>query len=56
MPSIGFVNESKLYVRGEIDERTAILDEWLEKGHLLGNHTSPTSQLTLPRSRNTKKT
>jgi peptidoglycan/xylan/chitin deacetylase (PgdA/CDA1 family) len=39
VPAIGFVNESKLFVNGEIDERTAILDKWLEGGHLLGNHT-----------------
>ena len=35
----GFVNESKLYVAGEIDARTALLASWLEAGQELGNHT-----------------
>jgi len=39
VPAIGFVNESKLMVEGEMDERTALLAEWLDRGHLLGNHT-----------------
>ncbi len=39
VPAVGFVNESKLLVKGEVDERLAILDKWLENGHLLGNHT-----------------
>ena len=39
IPAIGFVNESKLFVKGEIDERTEILSRWLVAGHQLGNHT-----------------
>lgn len=38
-PAVGLVNESKLYVPGEIDERTALLDLWLDAGAELGNHT-----------------
>ncbi|HEX9944805.1 MAG TPA: polysaccharide deacetylase family protein [Thermoanaerobaculia bacterium] len=39
VPAVGLVNESKLYVPGEIDERTALLDRWLDAGAELGNHT-----------------
>lgn len=39
VPAAVFVNESKLFVPGEIDERTAILEKWLDAGHILGNHT-----------------
>jgi|SRR3954447_5777030 len=39
VPATGFVNEGKLYVSGEIDARTALLDQWLEAGQELGNHT-----------------
>lgn len=38
-PAVGLVNESKLYVPGEIDERTALLEMWLDAGAELGNHT-----------------
>ena len=50
VPAVGFVNESKLFgVRGEVDERIALLDAWLDKGHLLGNHTfSHPSLVTTP--------
>lgn len=37
--AVGLVNESKLFVPGEIDERTAVLKNWLDAGHELGNHT-----------------
>lgn len=37
--AVGFVNESKLYRPGEIDERAALLKGWLDAGHELGNHT-----------------
>lgn len=37
--AVGLVNESKLFVPGEIDERTAVLKSWLDAGHELGNHT-----------------
>jgi peptidoglycan/xylan/chitin deacetylase (PgdA/CDA1 family) len=39
IPAIGFVNESKLYVRGETDARIALLQMWLDAGLELGNHT-----------------
>jgi peptidoglycan/xylan/chitin deacetylase (PgdA/CDA1 family) len=39
VPAIGFVNESKLHVRGEVDSRIAVLDRWLDAGLALGNHT-----------------
>lgn len=39
IPAVGFVNESKLYSRGEIDERVALLRKWLDAGLELGNHT-----------------
>lgn len=37
--AIGFVNEQKLFFTGEIDRRTALLKQWLDDGHELGNHT-----------------
>ncbi len=39
VPTVGFVNEKKLFVEGEIDARTALLAEWLDRGVELGNHT-----------------
>jgi peptidoglycan/xylan/chitin deacetylase (PgdA/CDA1 family) len=39
VPATGFVNEGKLYVPGEIDARAALLEQWLEAGEELGNHT-----------------
>ncbi len=39
VPAIGFVNESKLFRRGEMDARTALLQMWLDAGLELGNHT-----------------
>ncbi len=38
-PAIGFVNESRLHVPGELDERIAILQMWLDADMQLGNHT-----------------
>jgi peptidoglycan/xylan/chitin deacetylase (PgdA/CDA1 family) len=39
IPAIGFVNESKLFDGGTLDEaRVALLREWLDEGHELGNH------------------
>lgn len=38
VPAIGFVNEDKLLVRGEVDERIALLEAWLEAGMEIGNH------------------
>jgi peptidoglycan/xylan/chitin deacetylase (PgdA/CDA1 family) len=39
VPAVGFVNEKKLYVPGEVDERIAALKMWLDYGFELGNHT-----------------
>lgn len=39
-PAVGFVNASKLAIRGEVTERTALLEAWVDGGHTLGNHTS----------------
>jgi peptidoglycan/xylan/chitin deacetylase (PgdA/CDA1 family) len=39
VPAVGFVNERKLFVRGEMDARTDILRAWLDAGLELGNHT-----------------
>src|SRR5438128_8408898 len=39
IPAVGFVNESKLYLRtGEVDARIAALNQWLDAGLELGNH------------------
>lgn len=50
VPAIGFVNENKLLVRGQVDERIALLQAWLDAGHELGNHTfsHPSLQTTPP--------
>jgi peptidoglycan/xylan/chitin deacetylase (PgdA/CDA1 family) len=39
IPVIGFVNESRLHVRGEGEARIGLLRQWLDAGHELGNHT-----------------
>jgi peptidoglycan/xylan/chitin deacetylase (PgdA/CDA1 family) len=39
VPAIGFVNESKLHVPGEVDARTEVLKQWVDAGMILGNHT-----------------
>jgi peptidoglycan/xylan/chitin deacetylase (PgdA/CDA1 family) len=39
VPAVGFVNERKLFIPGEMDARTAILQSWLDAGAELGNHT-----------------
>lgn len=39
VPAIGFVNEWKLQVQGERDARVALLEDWLDAGMSLGNHT-----------------
>ena len=39
VPAAGFVNERKLYRRGETDARTELLRAWLDAGLELGNHT-----------------
>ena len=48
VPAVGFVNEGKLYRRGEVDERTELLRAWLDAGLELGNHTF--SHLNLQRA------
>jgi peptidoglycan-N-acetylglucosamine deacetylase len=50
VPAIGFVNEKKLYVHGEVDQRIDALRYWLDAGLELGNHTfghTSLSQATL---------
>jgi peptidoglycan/xylan/chitin deacetylase (PgdA/CDA1 family) len=40
VPVIGFVNEDKLEVDGEVQPvRVKMLEDWLDDGHELGNHT-----------------
>jgi len=39
VPTVGFVNERKLYKEGEVDARIKALNMWLESGFELGNHT-----------------
>jgi peptidoglycan/xylan/chitin deacetylase (PgdA/CDA1 family) len=39
VPAVGFVNEIKLFVANETEERTALLEAWLNAGLELGNHT-----------------
>ena len=38
IPVVGFVNERKLYKFGEVDQRIAALNMWLDYGFDLGNH------------------
>lgn len=39
IPAVGFVNESLLYVPGEVEARIALLKQWIDAGAELGNHT-----------------
>jgi peptidoglycan/xylan/chitin deacetylase (PgdA/CDA1 family) len=39
IPTVGFVNESQLYVPGEVDARIDLLRQWSKAGVELGNHT-----------------
>ena len=40
VPVVGFVNENKLEVDGQVNpQRLAMLDDWLDAGYELGNHT-----------------
>jgi peptidoglycan/xylan/chitin deacetylase (PgdA/CDA1 family) len=39
VPAVAFVNEKKLYHRGEVDERIEALRQWVDAGFELGNHT-----------------
>jgi len=38
-PAVGFVNERKLYKFSEVDDRIRALNQWLDAGFELGNHT-----------------
>jgi peptidoglycan/xylan/chitin deacetylase (PgdA/CDA1 family) len=38
LPTAGFVNEGKLFVTNEVDERIALLQQWIDTGAILGNH------------------
>jgi len=38
-PSVGFVNEGKVQVEGEVDGWTDLLRDWIASGAILGNHT-----------------
>ena len=38
-PATAFVNEAKLQVPGEFDDRRALLQQWVDAGVVLGNHT-----------------
>ena len=48
VPAIGFVNEKKLFVKNEADDRINALRMWLDNGFELGNHTY--SHMSLSRS------
>ena len=39
VPTVAFVNERKLMVDGQLDMRVGLLEQWLEGGVELGNHT-----------------
>ena len=39
VPAVGFVNERGLYKLGEVDDRIKALNQWLDNGFELGNHT-----------------
>lgn len=39
VPTIGFVNESKLYTHDEYELKVRLLTLWIESGFDLGNHT-----------------
>ena len=38
-PAIGFVIESRLHATGEVDQRIALLQQWVDAGMTLANHT-----------------
>lgn len=39
VPAIGFVVESRLHATSEVDRRIALLQQWVDAGVTLGNHT-----------------
>lgn len=38
-PAVAFVNENKLQANGEVEARIALLQQWVDAGMILGNHT-----------------
>jgi peptidoglycan/xylan/chitin deacetylase (PgdA/CDA1 family) len=38
-PAVAFVNENKLQASGEVDARITLLQQWVDAGMILGNHT-----------------
>lgn len=45
IPAVGFVNEKRLYAKGEVDARISALRMWADGGFELGNHTFSHSSL-----------
>ena len=39
VPVVGFSNEGKIHVQDQEGERTALLQQWVDAGHAMGNHT-----------------
>ena len=39
VPAVAFVNEAALQATGEVDARIALLQQWVDAGVVLGNHT-----------------
>jgi len=39
VPAVAFVNEARLQAAGEVDARIALLQQWVDAGVILGNHT-----------------
>src|SRR5207249_4581766 len=39
VPVVGFVNEARLQANGEVNARIALLEQWINAGAILGNHT-----------------
>lgn len=37
--SVGFVNEGQLHITGQVEARIALLQDWVDAGMTLGNHT-----------------
>lgn len=46
-PATAFVNEERLQVPGEVDERIELLRQWIKEGATLGNHTFSHADLNL---------
>ena len=39
VPVVGFVNEARLQANGEVKARIVLLEQWINAGAILGNHT-----------------